>query len=77
MKKITELTAELAAPAIAEDYLLDFYLAGMDMAGIAGRIMESTEQTVNAALFFPPDVEDETLLSAAEDCRRWKGGGQQ
>lgn len=61
----------------AEDYLLDFYLAGMDMAGIAGRIMESTEQTVNAALFFPPDVEDETLLSAAEDCRRWKGGGQQ
>lgn len=55
-----------------EQYLTDFYTAGMDRAGIAGRIARSTEQAVNIALSFPPDAEDEALLSAVEDCRRWK-----
>ena len=32
-----------------EQYPMDFYTAGMDRAGIAGRIAESTEQAVNAA----------------------------
>lgn len=59
-----------------EQYLTDFYTAGMDRAGIAGRIAQSTEQAVNIALSFPPDVEDEVLLSAAEDCRRWKKGSE-
>ena len=55
-----------------ENYLLDFYCAGMDLSGIAGRIAASAEQAVNAALTFPADVELETLLAAVEDCRRWK-----
>lgn len=58
-----------------ESYLTDFYHAGMDKAGIAGRIAQSGEQTVNAALSFPPDVGDAALLAAVEDCRRWKNGG--
>ena len=57
-----------------EQYLMDFYTAGMSRAGIAARIADSTEQAVNIALSFPPDVEDAALLSAVEDCRRWKGG---
>ena len=57
-----------------EQYPMDFYTAGMDRAGIAGRIAESTEQAVNAALSFPPDAPDDTLLVAAENCRRWKSG---
>lgn len=59
-----------------EQYLTDFYTAGMDRAGIAGRIARSTEQAVNIALSFPTDVEDEVLLSAVEDCRRWKKGSE-
>ena len=55
-----------------EQYLTDFYTAGMDRAGIAGRIARSAEQAVNIGLSFPPDVEEEALLSAVEDCRRWK-----
>ncbi|MDE6259448.1 MAG: DUF3201 domain-containing protein [Oscillospiraceae bacterium] len=55
-----------------DDYLLDFYRAGMDIAGIAGRIEASAEQAVNAALYFPADVEDQVLLAAVEDCRRRK-----
>lgn len=58
-----------------EHYLTDFYTAGMDKAGIAGRIGRSTEQAVSVALPFPPDAEDEALLSAVEDCRRWKRAG--
>ena len=59
-----------------ESYLTDFYHAGMDKAGIAGRIAQSTEQAVNAALSFPAGVETETLLAAVEDCRRWKSGNE-
>ena len=59
-----------------EQYLVDFYAAGMDRAGIAGRIAESAEQAVNIALTFPPDVEDSALLAAVEDCRRWKNEGK-
>ena len=55
-------------------YLVDFYTAGMDRAGIAGRIAQSAEQTVNIALPFPSQVEEGTLLAAAENCRRWKNG---
>ena len=55
----------------AEQYLMDFYAAGMDRAGIAGRIAESTEQAVNAALSFPPDAPDDALLSAVETFHRW------
>ena len=57
-----------------ENYLMDFYTAGMDRAGTAGRIAESTERAVNIALSFPPDVEDAALLAAVEDCRWWKSG---
>lgn len=59
-----------------ENYLMDFYHAGMDRAGIAARIAESAEQSVNAALSFPAGVELETLLAAVEDCRRWKSGSE-
>ena len=59
-----------------ENYLMDFYHAGMDISGIAARIAESTEQAVNTALAFPAEVELETLLSAVEDCRRWKSGNE-
>ena len=59
-----------------ENYLMDFYHAGMDRSGIAARIAESTEQAVNTALAFPAEVELETLLSAVEDCRRWKSGNE-
>ncbi len=55
-----------------EDYLLDFYRAGMDLAGTAARITASAEQAVSVALPFPADVEAETLLAAVEDCLRWK-----
>ena len=59
-----------------ENYLMDFYHAGMDRAGIAARIAESTEPAVNTALAFPAGVELETLLAAVEDCRRWKPGNK-
>lgn len=59
-----------------ERYLVDFYTAGMDRAGTAGRIAESTERAVNIALSFPPDVEDAALLAAVEDCRRWKNASK-
>ena len=59
-----------------ENYLLDFYRAGMDLAGVAGRIAASAEQAVNTALAFPVDVELEHLLTAVEDCRRWKGANE-
>lgn len=55
----------------AEQHPTDFYAAGMDRAGIAGRIAESTEQAVNAALSFPPDAPDDALLSAVETFHRW------
>ena len=55
-----------------EDYLTDFYHAGMDKAGIAGRIAQSAEQAVNVALAFPPDVEDAVLLAAVDHRRQWK-----
>ena len=59
-----------------ENYLMDFYHAGMDRAGIAARIAESTELAVNTALAFPAGVELEILLAAVEDCRRWKPGNK-
>lgn len=56
----------------AEDFLSDFYHAGMDMDGIARRIAESGEKHIHAALSFPRDADSGELLAAAERCQVWK-----
>lgn len=58
----------------AEDYLSDFYHAGMDVDDIAGRIAESREENVHVALSFPRDAQDGELLAAVKQCREWKLG---
>ena len=47
-----------------DDYLHDFYRAGMDVGGIAGRIGASGEDRVGVSLTFPWDTPDHVLLSA-------------
>ena len=55
----------------AEDYLHNFYTAGMDPDGIAARIMGSGEQEVCVSLLLPGDTETDVLSALAADCRRW------
>lgn len=56
----------------AEDYLSDFYHAGMDVSGVAGRIAESREENVHTALSFSQDAQNEELLAAVKQCQAWK-----
>ena len=53
-----------------EDYLHNFYTEGMDMDGIAARVLASGEQEVGVSMNLPGDASTETLVKLAEDCRR-------
>lgn len=54
-----------------EDYLHDFYRPGMDLDGIAARIMASGEKMVGVSLTLPGNTETAVLVSVVQDCRRW------
>ena len=56
-----------------EDYLHDFYRPGMDLDGIASRIMSSGEHRVGVTLTLPGNTEIADLVSMVQDSRRWIG----
>ena len=54
-----------------EDYLHDFYRPGMDLDGIAARIMASGEKQVGVSLTLPGDTGTAALLAVVKNCRHW------